>query len=119
MGITYVEVELYNPKNDGEAVVRSFLVDSGATYSVVPGSTLAALGIEPQRPQRFLLANGDVLERGVGEAGFRFQGEPRTSPVVFGDADDVYLLGAVTLETLGYMLDPFRRELLPLRLMMA
>ena len=87
MGITYVEVELYNPRRDGETVVRDFLVDSGATYSVVPGSTLAALAIEAQRSQRFLLANGDVLERGVGEAGFRFQGEARTSPVVSGHPD--------------------------------
>jgi hypothetical protein len=39
-----------------------------------------------------------------------------TSPVVFGEAEDVYLLGAVTLETLGFVLDPFRRELRPLRM---
>src|SRR5438477_7252564 len=114
MGITYVKVELYNPRRDGEAVARDFLVDSGATYSVVPENTLAALGIEPQRRQHFTLANGEALERAIGEAGFRYQDRAATSPVVFGEADDVYLLGAVTLETLGYVLDPFRRELIPL-----
>ena len=41
------------------------------------------------------------------------------SPVVFSTADDVYLLGAVTLETFGLVLDPFRRELRPMRMMLV
>jgi hypothetical protein len=31
--------------------------------------------------------------------------------VIFGEAGDSTLLGALTLEALGYALDPFRREL--------
>jgi len=34
-------------------------------------------------------------------------------------ADDAPLLGAVTLETLGLMVNPLTRELLPMRLMLA
>lgn len=119
MGLTYVDVDLYNPRDGGAAKCRSFLVDSGAVYSVVPASDLREIGIQPTRRERFTLANGESIERDVGEVGFRFQGRAATSPVVFGEAADVFLLGAVTLETLGYVLDPFRRELRPLRMMLA
>jgi hypothetical protein len=38
---------------------------------------------------------------------------------VCGEDDDGPLLGAVTLETLGLMLNPLSRELLPMRLVLA
>ena len=37
----------------------------------------------------------------------------RAAPVIFGEKD-VFLLGATTLEALGMLLDPIRRELKPL-----
>ena len=46
-------------------------------------------------------------------------GHSATSPVVLGGPDDAPLLGAVTLETLGLMVNPLTRELLPMRLMLA
>ena len=119
MGLTYVDVGLYDPRQGGAGPVCSFFVDSGAVYSVAPASVLALMSIAPSRRESFTLANGERVERGVGEVGFRFQGRGATSPVVFGEAEDVFLLGAVTLETLGYVLDPFRRELRPLRMMLA
>ncbi len=114
MGLTCVDVELYNRRNGRKGKACSFLIDSGAVYSVVPASILKTLNIKPQREDTFTLANGERAARGVGEIGFRFQGREATCPVVFGEAKDVFLLGAVTLETLGYVLDPFRRELRPL-----
>ncbi len=39
--------------------------------------------------------------------------------MVLGGLDDAPLLGAVTLETLGLMVNPLTRELLPMRLMLA
>jgi len=47
------------------------------------------------------------------------EGRAATSPVVLGGPDDAPLLGAVTLETLGLMVNPLTRELLPMRLMLA
>ena len=40
------------------------------------------------------------------------------SPVIFGDKEDIYLLGVVTLESLGLILDPIRRELKPLPMLL-
>ena len=119
MGITFVSVDLYNPRRDEPGRAWQFLVDSGAVYSVAPAAVLTALGISPTRTLKFVLADGQVIERAVGEAGFRFGGDQATSPVVFGETDNVFLLGAVTLETLALVLDPFKRELRPARLMLA
>ncbi|MBI3785567.1 MAG: hypothetical protein HY270_19415 [Deltaproteobacteria bacterium] len=42
-----------------------------------------------------------------------------TSPVVLGEAHDGALLGAVTLETLGLMLNPLTREILPMQMSLS
>ena len=119
MGLTTVSVELYDPRVDGPGHPCELLVDSGAVYSVVPESVLRAMGITPTRTMRFSLADGQVIERAVGEVGLRFGGAQATSPVVFGETEDVFLFGAVTLETLALVLDPFKRELRPARLMLV
>ena len=91
-----------------------FLVDSGAVYTVMPKSELKKLGIKPTSTREFILANGEVMEMPVGNAYFEYKGKIGAAPVVFGDSDDVYLLGATTLEAFGMILDPIHRELKPL-----
>ncbi len=39
--------------------------------------------------------------------------------VILGEGNDEALLGVLTLEALGLMLNPFNRELVPMKLMMA
>ncbi len=60
-----------------------------------------------------MLANGEIVREPVGNAYFEYGGKIRAAPVVFGE-EDVFLLGATTLEALGMVLDPIRRELKPL-----
>jgi hypothetical protein len=59
-----------------------------------------------------------MVERAIAEARFTIAGVTATSPVVCGEGRDAALLGAVTLETLGFMLNPLSRELLPMRLLL-
>ena len=40
-------------------------------------------------------------------------------PVVLGEAQDAALLGTVTLQSMGLVLDPFQRALRPARLRLA
>ena len=119
MGLTYVQLTVANPREPGRRVRRRFLVDSGAVYTVVPRDVLVSLGIEPVRKRTFTLANGEAVERDVGNALLFFQGEEAASPVIFGEPGDSLLLGMVTLEGLGYVLDPFRRELRPLPMILG
>ena len=117
MGITYIQGQVKGPK--GKAVEVSFLVDSGATYSVLPKETWKALGLKPKRRMTFTLADGAKIERSISEAHLKLpQGEAHT-PVVLGEDGDQALLGVVTLEILGLVFNPFDRTLQPMRMLMC
>lgn len=118
MGLTEVEVNIMGPDRAKSATVR-LLVDSGATFSVVPGEILRSLGVEVDEVARLELANGEMVEREIGSAWFEFRQRRGASPVVFGQPGDASLLGTVTLECLRLALDPLRREIKPLRLLMT
>ena len=119
MGVTYLKARVWRPDGRGAPRDVRFMVDSGALYSVLPEEVWHALKLKPQRTAEFILADGTPLTRGVSECRFEIGGQAATSPVVLGEANDVALLGAVTLETLGLMLNPLNRELVPMRLMLA
>jgi clan AA aspartic protease len=96
-----------------------FLVDSGATYSLLPHSVWEALGLAPKREVTFTLADGTTVQRGVSECHVALpQGEGHT-PVILGEPGDEALLGVVTLEILGLVFNPFSRTLQPMRMMLA
>ena len=89
------------------------LVDTGATYTVLPASVLGGLGVEAFRTVRLRLADGRVVERPLGEVGIEIEGySASATPVVFGD-EGTYLLGSVTLEQLGLAPDPIEKRLKP------
>ena len=117
MGVTYVEGQVSGPSGK-QASVR-FLVDSGATYSLLPKAVWETIGLTPKRKLSFTLADGSVVERSVSEAYAVFpQGEAHT-PVILGEEGDEALLGAVTLEILGLVLNPFDRTLHPMRMLLG
>lgn len=119
MGLTFLQVEVGNPANPAVTKPVEFLVDSGAIYSVVPAAILDELGIKPLADAEFILANGEKIVRKKGIALFKYAGKVGGADVIFGEADDSTLLGAFTLEALGLMLDPLKRELKPLPMILA
>jgi len=119
MGFTEIDLDVGRPPNPEEWITVRCLVDSGAVYSVIPGSVLASLGIRPTQEEEFDLANGQVIRRKKGIAAFRYEGRIGGADVIFGEEGDANLLGAFTLEALGLALDPLKRELTPLRMLLA
>ena len=119
MGMTVVEIEVGNPANPEITESVELLVDSGAIYSVVPSPVLERLGIRPLATQTFRLANGERIDRQKGVAVFKYQDRIGGADVIFGEPGDSNLLGAFTLEALGLALDPLRRELRDLPLMLG
>jgi len=117
MGITYVEGTLTGPTGS-QATVR-FLVDSGATYTLVPHEVWQSLGLKPKRRVTFSLADGTPLERAVSECHLALPEGDGHTPVILGEPGDEALLGVVTLEILGLVLHPFRRTLEPMRMLLA
>ena len=120
VGITFAKVLLANPeRRDLAPIELELLVDTGALYSVVPASILDALAIERLGREDFTLADGTHVSYDVGEVRFMIEGRRRTSQVVFAPEGVTPLLGAFTLESLGLMVNPVTRELLPMRLFLA
>ena len=117
MAITFVELKVANMAKPRISRRYEFLVDSGAIYTVIPKSELKKLGVKPTSKEEFILANGESFKKSVGNALFEFQGKTRAAPVVFGEKG-IFLLGATTLEALGLILDPIRRQLKPLPMLL-
>ncbi len=109
MGTFGVRVELAGSAA-GPFVPLDLLVDTGATYTVLPWALLEELGVEPHHRGEFGLADGSRVELEVGRVWLRFEDRLEYTLVVFGE---VALLGAVTLEELNRVVDPVGQRLVP------
>jgi clan AA aspartic protease len=117
MGITFTKARISNPRQPRRrAVELDFLIDTGAVYSVVPGSIARKLALPKLDREEFTLADGTRRAYDVGEAFFELDDRRGTSKVVFGSAKVTPLLGALTLESLGLMVNPITHEILRMRL---
>lgn len=94
-------------------------MDSGATYTLLPLEAWQAIGLKPVRRIQCVLADGTTIERDVSECQLSLPQGSAHTPVILGQAEDEPLLGAVTLEILGLVLNPFQRSLQPMRMMLA
>jgi len=119
MGITTVDLEVANPADVTRWASVECMVDSGATYSVIPAQVLDSLGIRAIAEQEFRLANGDRIRRRKGIAAYRYGERVGGADVIFGEDGDANLLGVLTLEALGFALDPLRRELREMPMLLA
>ncbi|OGC59510.1 hypothetical protein A3A70_01340 [candidate division WWE3 bacterium RIFCSPLOWO2_01_FULL_42_11] len=119
MGITFIKATIRNPQDPKRMLEEKFLVDNGATYSLVLANKLKKLGIKPHRKQEFVLADGTKVTREIGDAIFEFQGVRAAAPIVFGVKGDEPLFGAFSLKALGLVLDPFQRKIHPAKLFLA
>lgn len=88
-------------------------VDTGAAYTVVPGTKLREMGVEPRGLRRFKLADGTMIEGAFGEVVAVINGDTVSTLAVFGADGGPTLLGAYTLEGLGLAVDPVRQRLVP------
>jgi clan AA aspartic protease len=119
MGATIKLFMVKESRTSSKKIDVEFLIDSGAIYSLVPASQLKILGIKPYKTLDFILADGSKMTRKVGDAYFEYNGEGGAAPVIFGEKGDEPLLGVTTLESLGLILNPFKRELYPMRMLMV
>jgi len=119
VGLTILEIEVGNPVNPEVTEKVDFLIDSGAIYSVVPTPVLEKLAIQPIAEEEFRLADGTKVIRKKGIALFQYGERVGGADVIFGEKGDHKLLGAFTLGALGFALDPLKRELKPLPMVLA
>ena len=117
MGITRIEGVVTGPA--GKAHTLNLLVDSGATYSILPDDVWRELELQPKKEIELSLADGTPIRRQMSECHIKLAGEEGHTPVILGEPGDKAILGVVTLEILGLVFHPLKRELQPMRMLMA
>ena len=116
MGTFYHEMQVYSANGDRSETVDA-LVDTGASYSQVPGSILQRLGIFPTDTVEAELADGRVVEDPIAEVRVEISGRATFTWVTFGPENVASLLGAHALEGVRLAVDPLRRRLIPSRIL--
>jgi len=111
MGLTHVTVAVSSTRSDAPPFESSFLVDTGATDSLVPADELRKAGIPAVGKMAYELANGDVVEYEFGIAQIEFMGEITAGRVIFGPPGSEPLLGVTALESVGILVDPANKTL--------
>jgi clan AA aspartic protease len=117
MGLIHIEGTVTGPS--GKQANLKFLLDSGATYTLLPQKVWHAIELKPMDSVKCILADGTEVKRRVSECQISLPQGRRHTPVMLGEKDDEALLGVVTLEILGLILNPFNRTLQPMRMMLA
>lgn len=118
MGLTNVIITVTDLKQT-KKIKGKFLVDTGASFTVLPKSMADKLRLEPNRTQTFSLADGTTIKRSLSSAIVKLDGHEAATTVVIGQKNDSPLLGAITLEGMGLMVHPFERKLIPMKLMLG
>ena len=116
MGLTHVAVELsqiHSKDENGQRTYSAeFLVDTGAMDSMAPASELRKIGIEPVGKRFYELASGEFQEYEHGIAQVSFMGEVTWTDIIFGPDKCGPILGVITLENAGFLVDPKNQRLM-------
>ena len=110
MGVFTVPMEVGDPVGGRFELVEA-LVDTGASYTMLPASTLRGLGVEVEEQVECELADGRTARLGLGQTFVRLDGRQVLTFVLFGDDRASPLLGAYTLEGLRLAVDPTKHRL--------
>lgn len=112
MGAIFVTIEVGDARGERFEPVE-VMVDTGSTFTTVPGPLLRRLGVSPQRTMQVRLADGSITEDEVSDTVIRLEGITFHTPVTFGREQEPNLLGVVALETALLAVDPVEQRLVP------
>jgi predicted aspartyl protease len=82
------------------------IVDTGSMYCWIPKDILKRIGILQKGKRTFRTISGEKVERPFGYAWFTYERASGGSEVVFAEADDGVVLGALAMEGMGLKVDP-------------
>ena len=106
MGHVTVKVRLANPVSKSkEKIADKALVDAGATFTVIPHGIATKLGLRSLGKRRVETANrSQLLDQSF--AYIEVDGKNTVTPLLISRTLDKILIGVITLESLGLMVDP-------------
>ena len=111
MGVVHVTVAVCNPADVERRWEGLFLVDTGATDSLVPAKYLRQIGINPEGKRIYELADGSELILDIAVARLEFMGEFVGTTIIFGKDTAEPILGVTALESVGIEVDPKNQRL--------
>lgn len=111
MGAVHVTVTIRNPAEPSRSWEGLFLVDTGATDSLVPKPHLEAIGLASKGERVYETADGRKLTLDVTTAEIEFMGDFTAGRIIMGDDDAEPLLGVTALESAGIEVDPVNQRL--------
>jgi predicted aspartyl protease len=109
MGLFAVRTTLIGPTGLTEDL--DLLVDTGATFSLIPTAVAHRLGLRLRRQQPVLIAGGRRDVWPVAEVRMAVEGRDDVPTLCFVTDAGPMLLGALTLESLCLAVDPVARRL--------
>jgi clan AA aspartic protease len=112
MGLFNVPAHLTGPTGHSESV--ELLVDTGATFLVVPRPLADRLELRPTRTCPIQTAGGRDETWPAAEVRLAFDGVEVTTPCLIAPGGPA-LLGAVALESLLLAVDPVAKRLVPIK----
>jgi clan AA aspartic protease len=113
LGFTYVKVKMVNPTSPERSETVELIVDTGAVYTIVPKDILETLKIDRRGSRVFQTVNKQKIKRDIGVAVVEYLDAVAGTNVIFGEEDDIPVLGVTTLEELGLEVDPISKQLKP------
>lgn len=111
MGLMHVTATIRSLGSPNGAFEANFLVETGATDSLVPVAELKRIGVQPVGKKTYELANGEVVEYEFGLVEIGFMDEVTAGRVIFGPDNSEPILGVTALESAGIIVDPANRTL--------
>ncbi|MBI3048330.1 MAG: retroviral-like aspartic protease family protein [Acidobacteria bacterium] len=112
MGLFHVPARLTGPTGRTERL--ELLVDTAATFVVVPHVLAERLGLQPTRTCPLNLAGGREETWPLAEVRLSLDGVDVTTPCLIAP-EGPPLLGAVALESLLLAVDPVAKRLVPVK----
>jgi clan AA aspartic protease len=119
MGTFSVPASLVNPQRPEQRLTLDLLVDTGATWTMLPEEVVTRLGLTAPRQRAVTLANGERMTYPAGQVTIQLNGEEVITVFLAGPPGCLALLGAVTLEEFGLAPDPVRKTLVPVSGLLA
>lgn len=109
MGASHVTVTIRNPAAPERFWEGLFLIDTGATDSLVPRPHLESIGLKPEGKRIYRLADGTDIVMDIAVARIEFMGDFVGGTILFGHPDTEPVLGVTALESVGIEVDPLNQ----------
>ena len=109
MGVFSTHIRVANLQDISHSREIELIVDTGATLTKLPAELLSELRIEPQFSVPVITPENREVLRSVGQAWISIDGRAGIVPVAFGGRGEPVLLGATSMEILGFVVDPIEQ----------